>query len=165
MIIQCINCNKNFEVNPSLIPEIGRNIQCGSCDHIWFYKHNNNVFSSRDQNINKKENQKTTNKIKDEKIIFNQETRENVDSIDIKKNLSKQSKSIDSSKIDKANSLGLSKILSYFLVGIITFIALIIFLDTFKSSLNNLFPRLELLLYNLFESIKDIFLFFKNLLM
>ena len=39
MIIQCVNCNKNFEVDSSLIPENGRNIQCGSCDHIWFYRH------------------------------------------------------------------------------------------------------------------------------
>ena len=40
MIIECINCNKVFEVNSELIPENGRTIQCGSCNHIWFYKHN-----------------------------------------------------------------------------------------------------------------------------
>ena len=39
MIIQCVNCNKNFEVDSSLIPENGRNIQCGSCNYIWFYRH------------------------------------------------------------------------------------------------------------------------------
>ena len=38
MIIECINCNKKFEVDPNLIPITGRNIQCGSCDHIWFFK-------------------------------------------------------------------------------------------------------------------------------
>ena len=38
MIIECINCNKKFEVDPDLIPIKGRNIQCGSCDHIWFFK-------------------------------------------------------------------------------------------------------------------------------
>ena len=38
MIIQCVNCNKNFEVKSSLIPKNGRNIQCGSCNHVWFYK-------------------------------------------------------------------------------------------------------------------------------
>ena len=37
MIIECINCNKVFEVNSELIPENGRNIQCGSCNHVWFY--------------------------------------------------------------------------------------------------------------------------------
>ena len=46
---------------------------------------------------------------------------------------------------------------------IISFVALIIVLDTFKSPLDDKFPGLELLLYNLFETIKDIFLFNKNL--
>ena len=40
MIIQCINCNKNFEVDYDLIPSKGRVIQCGSCDHVWFFKKN-----------------------------------------------------------------------------------------------------------------------------
>jgi len=38
MIIDCINCTKKFEVNDSIIPDNGRTIQCGSCNHIWFYK-------------------------------------------------------------------------------------------------------------------------------
>ena len=38
MIIKCINCKKKFEVDSSLIPDSGRNIQCGSCNHAWFYK-------------------------------------------------------------------------------------------------------------------------------
>ena len=38
MIIECTNCNKKFEVEPELIPEKGRSIQCGSCNHNWFYK-------------------------------------------------------------------------------------------------------------------------------
>ena len=38
MIIECVNCNKKFSVNDNLIPKEGRQIQCGSCDHIWFYK-------------------------------------------------------------------------------------------------------------------------------
>ena len=39
MIIECINCNKIFEVNSELIPSSGRTIQCGSCGHVWFYKY------------------------------------------------------------------------------------------------------------------------------
>ena len=38
MIIECINCNKKFEVNSDLIPIEGRTIQCGLCNHIWFFK-------------------------------------------------------------------------------------------------------------------------------
>ena len=40
MIINCINCNKKFDVDSSLIPEKGRTIQCSSCNHIWFFKPN-----------------------------------------------------------------------------------------------------------------------------
>ena len=38
MIIECINCSKKFDVNSDLIPSTGRTIQCGSCNHVWFYK-------------------------------------------------------------------------------------------------------------------------------
>ena len=38
MIIECVNCNKKFNVNSELIPDNGREIQCGSCNHVWFYK-------------------------------------------------------------------------------------------------------------------------------
>src|SRR5210317_1873008 len=38
MIIDCIKCTKKFEVDASLIPDIGRTIQCGSCNYVWFYK-------------------------------------------------------------------------------------------------------------------------------
>ena len=44
MIIQCINCNKKFEVNSDLIPSEGRNIQCGSCNHLWFFKKKTNTL-------------------------------------------------------------------------------------------------------------------------
>ena len=38
MIITCPNCNKQFKIDNSLIPDDGRDLQCGSCDHVWFYK-------------------------------------------------------------------------------------------------------------------------------
>ena len=66
-------------------------------------------------------------------------------------------------KYQKKNQFKLSKFLSYILVLIITFIGLIIILDTFKNPLSIFFPNLELLLFNLFETLKDIFLFIKDL--
>ena len=57
----------------------------------------------------------------------------------------------------------LNKILNYILVSIISFIALIILLDTFKKQLSVIIPNIETILYNLYESIKDIILFFKDL--
>ena len=38
MIIVCPSCDKKFEIDASLIPEEGRDLQCGSCQHLWFYK-------------------------------------------------------------------------------------------------------------------------------
>ena len=37
MIITCPNCNKQFKIDNTLIPDEGRDLQCGSCNHIWFY--------------------------------------------------------------------------------------------------------------------------------
>ena len=38
MIITCPSCKKKFNIDINLIPSEGRNLQCGSCDNIWFYK-------------------------------------------------------------------------------------------------------------------------------
>ena len=38
MIIACPNCNKKFKIDLILIPEEGRDLQCGSCNHVWLYK-------------------------------------------------------------------------------------------------------------------------------
>ena len=38
MIITCPNCNKQFKIDSSLIPDEGRDLQCGSCNNVWFYK-------------------------------------------------------------------------------------------------------------------------------
>ena len=67
MIIACINCDKKFNVNSDLIPNEGRTIQCGSCNHVWFLKDdqtndNKNLIKSLDLNKNIS---KTLNKPKD----------------------------------------------------------------------------------------------------
>ena len=59
-----INCNKRFEVNPDLIPNEGRNIQCGSCHHIWFFKNNQiNLEKDNTKFIKKKSNPKRISKV------------------------------------------------------------------------------------------------------
>ena len=37
MIIKCINCTKKFDVDPNLIPEKGRLLECNGCNHKWFF--------------------------------------------------------------------------------------------------------------------------------
>ena len=60
-------------------------------------------------------------------------------------------------------SFSLSKFISYAVVSIISFIGLIIILDTFKIYFFNLYPNLEFYLYSLYETLKDIELFIKDL--
>ncbi len=54
MIITCPNCNKQFKIDNSLIPDEGRDLQCGSCNHIWFYniqEKNNEVLELKQEII------------------------------------------------------------------------------------------------------------------
>jgi len=152
MIIECINCNKKFEVNSKLIPEEGRNIQCGSCNHLWFFDKNNQISLG---NIKTKEvsippKRKKNNNLK-KKVVSNNGTFD-----------SGQKTALV--KFEKSSDFTIGKFLSYILVGIISFITFIIFLDTFKSPLYNYFPNLEFLLFNLYETIIDISLFVKDLI-
>jgi len=154
MIIECINCNKKFEVDPDLIPEKGRYIQCGSCGHKWFYKKDlSEPSSNTDNEINNEEE-------KQEKTISN----DNAEKLSVHKNEEKDLK--EASKEDKsANKSNIfNKIISYLIVIIISFVALIIVLDTFKTPLSNIFPNLEIILFNLYETFEDIGLFLKDLI-
>ena len=71
MIIECVNCSKKFDVNSDLIPSAGRTIQCGSCNHVWFYKKGQenqslkNEIKSKDDELSSKVIQKNKPKIKD----------------------------------------------------------------------------------------------------
>ncbi len=59
MIIQCIKCSKKFEVRSDLIPQNGRTIQCGSCNHIWFFKFEEQNISIDNNQTSHIENTKT----------------------------------------------------------------------------------------------------------
>ena len=160
MIIDCIKCTKKFEVNTSLIPDNGRTIQCGSCNHIWFYK------PKIEQSITEISNSKSNDDILENKK--GDHANEKLSKTDETNNLENFAKTESSSNElineNKKTTFSVSKFLSYFLVFLITFIALIIVLDTFKSPLSSVFPKLEIFLYNFFETLKDLYLFIKNLL-
>ena len=158
MIITCPNCNKQFKINTSQIPLEGRNLKCGSCDHIWFYKieEKKTETSSLNQDVISNEVKSTfVEDIKDQIIINKQNQPENKDYLqEIKKQIPKKSKKND-------NISG--KIFSYLVVSVISFVALIILLDTFKTPLIKVFPGLNDILSNLFEILKDIKLFIIDL--
>ncbi len=164
MIITCPNCNKQFRIDNSLIPNEGRDLQCGSCNHIWFYKIEqandevlklNNEIESKDIEV-KVENKEE--KIEEKKKEFEKiNTKGNIE----KENILEKQKNKTLSKNLENNGI---KFFSYLIVFIISFIALIILLDTLKTPLINVFPGLEIILFNLFETLQDIKLFIIDLI-
>tara|TARA_B100002019_G_C20885346_1_gene410757 strand:- start:51 stop:476 length:426 start_codon:yes stop_codon:yes gene_type:complete len=139
MIITCPCKKKKFKIDSSLIPIEGRELQCGSCEKVWFYK----IPESTEVRLSDKQT--------------------------IKENTINSSLNDETTK-DKKNDIKVNfgsilfKGFSYLIILIITLIALFIILDTFKSPLNNIFPKLELFLFNLIETLKDIKFFIKDLI-
>ncbi len=85
----------------------------------------------------------------------------------VKKNLSDEiinNKDKALIKYEKESKVTLTNLIGYMVVSILSFIALILLLDTFQIQLSSIFPNLELLLYNLYETIKDMFLFLRDLI-
>ena len=178
MIITCNNCNKKFNLDSDLISNKGRLLQCASCNHIWFFK--------------KETFENTPNPIVDDGIsIFNQDSPTNnteitplvptmdkadIDiekeldekiEIDIKEEPEKEYEDVineDTPIISKPKKKKNFKILNIFIVVIISFVAFIIIVDTFKYPIGKIVPNVEFILYNLYESIKDISLFIRDLI-
>ena len=142
MIITCPNCNKQFKIDNSLIPNEGRDLKCGSCNHIWFYK-----IKEEDSEILK---------LNEAIVIKEIETK-------VEKKEEKISEKQKNNTVSKNTTNKGSKFFSYLIVLIISFVALIILLDTLKTPLINVFPRLEIMLFNLFETLQDIKLFIIDL--
>ena len=153
MIIICPSCKKKFKIDDVLIPDKGRLLKCGSCNETWFFNKNNQsdllklneVFDS--ENIIKDEPLKQKNKIIKENLP----------------NLPKK-KGTEIVKYKPKSTFTFGKAFNYLIVSIITFVAFIIILDTFKEPLSIFFPNLELILYNLFETLLDLALFAKDLI-
>ena len=165
MIITCPNCNKQFKIDNSLIPDEGRDLQCGSCDHIWFYniqEKNNEELELKQEIISEDIETKVENK--EDKIQEKQQPEEIIKTeINNKKKEKNSEKQKNTTSLKKTKNKG-TKFFSYLIVFIISFLALIILLDTLKTPLINVFPGLEIILFNLFETLQDIKLFIIDLI-
>ena len=153
MIISCPSCKKSFQIDENLIPVEGRNLQCGSCGHVWFFK-------------NEKKNLELKTEIFSNNEIENEEKNQKKVDIDKKDPPNKIISNTDKAlvKYDQGPKITLTNLLGYMIVSILSFIALIILLDTFQIQLSSIFPNLELFLYNLYETLKDMSLFTKDLI-
>ena len=156
MIITCPSCNKKFNVDASLIPREGRTLQCGFCEHKWFFKTKNT----------EEEIKVLEKKISEPVIEENKNLSENIkedirDEEDHDKESAKRSKEELSKKVKKKNDANYFKIL---IVAFISFAALILVLDTFKAQLSIIIPNIQIILDNLYQSINDIKLFTLDLI-
>ena len=152
MIITCEQCDKKFEIESILIPEKGRLLQCSSCNHQWFYK--KDILEETEIVLKKKD-------IKSKK---NEPPVEEIDNIKVFEDLapSKEKKRKHSYKSVQTENKKIS-FLSIVLVFIISIVALILLLDTFKSSVYLMVPNIEFILESLYETLKDILLFIQDL--
>ena len=165
MIITCPNCNKKFKIDNSLIPDEGRDLQCGSCNHVWLYKieeENSKILKLKEEiDINDIETKVDKN---NEEIVENKNP---LTKIETELNNQKKEKNIEKqkeTKVSKNTENTGKKFFSYLIVFITSFVALIILLDTLKNPLINVFPGLEVILFNLFETLQDIKLFIIDLI-
>ena len=173
MIISCIKCNKKFDIDDGLIPEKGRLLECSSCNHRWFFKDviSNNVVKNELSNttnilhspsIEEKDDISIKGDLVDEEILINKEPEIQIYETN---NNAFKSKTLTKINIEKnKNKKKKINILNIIIVFIISFTALIILIDTFKLPISVIFPNIEFLLYNLYESIMDIKLFINDLI-
>ena len=149
MIIICPNCNKGFNVKDEYIPESGRLLKCGSCGEEWFFSN-----------------------FKKEAPVINQESQpsEILSQSKVKNTLTKPNEKLNNTKKEKDKKIEIKNkdtqkfnLLSYTIIILISFIAIIITVDTFKLNVEKIFPGIIPMLDHLYNVLTDIYLFLKDL--
>ena len=168
MIISCPNCIKKFNIDEKLIPINGRLLQCSSCKHRWHYD------LPKDQNIvselSKEEITEDTTEVDLIKINPSKSNDEKKSKIKQKQKVKKtRKKKIKENEVEVSDNIVEPKntsrsFFNILLIIIITFIALILVLDTFKNNLSDYFPFLIPALNNFYEIIFNISSFIKDLI-
>ncbi len=162
MIIECPACSKKFNINEKLIPDEGRLLKCGNCDHTWFYKKEENLkLETESIKINEIEENKTEINIEpvDDPIKQTKKIRKKIS----KKSLTKESKSKELVSIDKSSISRENNIIKKIFLIIISIIAFILLIDTFKNQISVIFPGIVQMSDSLYQVINDLKLFIKDL--
>jgi len=152
MIIQCENCNKKFEIQDSLITDEGRLLECGSCAHQWHYTPITKLELTDEVQIKDEPTEqlivkKTKKKSKIIKKIYENDADNEIDQTN--ENITTKEKNIS--------------FINFLLVGIISFVAIVILVDTFKNQIAYIIPNINLYINELHEILRDIFLFIADL--
>ena len=152
MIIQCENCNKKFEIQDNLISDDGRLLECGSCAHQWHYTPITKLELTDEVQIKDEPTEqliikKTKKKSKIIKKIYENDADDEID----------QTNEIITTKEKNISFI------NFLLVGIISFVAIVILVDTFKNQIAYVIPNISLYINELHEILRDIFLFIADL--
>ena len=162
MIIECPACSKKFNIDEKLIPDEGRLLKCGNCDHTWFYKKEENLkLETESIKINEIEENKSEINIEpvDVPIKETKKIRKKIrKKSSTKESTSKELISIDKSSVSRENNI----IKKIFLI-IISIIAFILLIDTFKNQISVIFPGIVQMSDSLYLVINDLKLFIKDL--
>ena len=161
MIIECPACSKKFNIDEKLIPDEGRLLKCGNCDHTWFFKKEENIkLETETTKINEIEENKLEINIEPVKEPIKQTKK--IKKIS-KKSSTKISKSKELVSIDKSSVSRENNIIKKIFLIIISIIAFILLLDTFKNQISVIFPGILKLSDSLSLVINDLKLFIKDL--
>ena len=162
MIIECPACSKKFNIDEKLIPSEGRLLKCGNCEHTWFFK--------KEKNVKLEAETTKLNEIKENKSKINTEPFEEPikQTKKIRKKISKKSSTKESTSkelvsIDKSSISRENNIIKKIFIIIISIIAFILLIDTFKNQISLIFPGIVQMSDSLYLVINDLKLFIKDL--
>ena len=162
MIIECPACSKKFNIDEKLIPSEGRLLKCGNCEHTWFYKKEEKInLEPETTKISQIEENKSEINIEPvkEPIKQTKKIRKKIS----KKSLSKESTSKELVSIDKSSVSKENNIIKKIFLIIISIIAFILLIDTFKNQISVIFPGILKMSDSLYLVINDLKLFIKDL--
>ena len=161
MIIECPACSKKFNIDEKLIPDEGRLLKCGNCEHTWFYKKEEKIKleaettkTSQIEEIKSEINVEPVDPTKQTKKLRKKISKKS----STKESTSKELVSIDKSSVSKENNI----IKKIFLI-IISIIAFILLIDTFKNHISVIFPGIVQMSDSFYLVINDLKLFIKDL--
>ena len=162
MIIECPACSKKFNIDEKLIPDEGRLLKCVNCDHTWFFK--------KEENLKLEAETTKLNEIEDNKSEINIEPVDvpKKETKKIRKKISKKSSTKESTSkelvsIDKSSVSRENNIIKKIFLIIISIIAFILLIDTFKNHISVIFPGILKMSDSLYLVINDLKLFIKDL--
>ena len=162
MIIECPACSKKFNIDEKLIPDEGRLLKCGNCDHTWFFKKEENIkLEAENTKLNETKENKSEINIEPVKETIKQKKK-------LRKKISNKSSTKESTSkelvsIDKSSVSRESNIIKKIFLITISIIAFILVLDTFKNQISVIFPGILKMSDSLYLVINDLKLFIKDL--